>query len=222
MERDGQGRRTLWSVWPQAEAEPGNLKSDLDKARVRQRTGVGPLHLSLFFSCFLRFLGLLPVSLARHWYSCGYLELRSSDKQPKQTWKSLQTANIQQKQQIMEIFIRCNFKTKLSVCYQNHRVIGVQKFLFTAVILLPLSHLKWHFHKLFARLEAKARRSLLPRFCEKKPTSFGFELQVASNFRKCLIELLKAECSSYNPIDSGATVPKAKRLMLTGDYMSVR
>jgi len=133
MERDGQGRRTLGSVWPQAEAEPGNLKSDLDKARVRQRTGVGPLHLSLFFSCFLRFLGLLPVSLARHWYSCGYLELRSSDKQPKQTWKSLQTANIQQKQQIMEIFIRCNFKTKLSVCYQNHRVIGVQKFLFTAV-----------------------------------------------------------------------------------------
>jgi len=36
-----------------------------------------------------------------------------------------------------------------------------------------------YFPKLFAKLEAKARRSLLPRFSEKRPqalaSSFGFE-----------------------------------------------
>ena len=39
-----------------------------------------------------------------------------------------------------------------------------------------LSHLQRHFPKLFAMLEAKARRSLLPGFSEKRPTSFSFEV----------------------------------------------
>jgi len=35
--------------------------------------------------------------------------------------KSLEKANIQQKQQIMEVYIHYNFKTKLSACFQIRR-----------------------------------------------------------------------------------------------------
>jgi len=39
--------------------------------------------------------------------------------------------------------------------------------------MYSLSHSQLHFLKLFAKLKAKARRSLSPRFSEKRPMSFG-------------------------------------------------
>ena len=39
-----------------------------------------------------------------------------------------------------------------------------------------LSHLQWHFPKLFPRLDVKARGPLLARFSEKRPTSLSFEI----------------------------------------------
>jgi len=44
------------------------------------------------------------------------------------------------------------------------------------VCTYSLSHLEWQLSKLFAKLKAQARRSLLLRTSEKRPTSLSFEL----------------------------------------------
>jgi len=62
-------------------------------------------------------------------YSCGQITLNPSDfgsrkKQPKPIWKSPETANIQQKQQIIPAnnwgFLHLNVKTKHPDCFQNY------------------------------------------------------------------------------------------------------
>jgi len=50
-----------------------------------------------------------------------------------------------------------------------------------------LSHLQWHFGKLFPTLEAKTRMSLLPRFSEKRPTSF--EIRALKQLSKILLQM---------------------------------
>jgi len=43
------------------------------------------------------------------------------------------------------------------------------------IYIYILSHLQWHFPKLFPRLDVQARGPLLARFSEKRPTSLSFE-----------------------------------------------
>jgi len=62
-------------------------------------------------------------------YSCAQITLDPSDfgssrKQPKPIWRSPETANIQQKQQIIPAnywgFMLSNFKAKIPACFQNY------------------------------------------------------------------------------------------------------
>jgi len=58
--------------------------------------------------------------------------------------------------------------------FWRHLSVSFLKSLFNS-----LSYLQWHFPKPKAKLEAKARRSLLTEALQKRPTSFSFELYLA-------------------------------------------
>jgi len=70
------------------------------------------------------------MSFIQPMYSCGQITLDPSDfgssrKQPMSIWRSPDTANCQQKQQIIPtknwVFMLFNFKTKLPACFQHYR-----------------------------------------------------------------------------------------------------
>ena len=73
-------------------------------------------------------------------YNCGQITLfpfdfASRQEQPKAIRKSRETANVQQEQQIIEVSVRSNFKSKPSACFQNRRG-PCQRHLFSAVLFI--------------------------------------------------------------------------------------